>query len=150
MKNNIFYKTSLDFTPNMTDIEEEDICIGCDEWTFVNKLTICKKCAPFTYKCILCEEEKHVTQTFSPNKDGHVHCKKCAACKYCNMEKTGQVWNLECYNPECLFRCPGCEEMKHTRMKNLNSDIYKNVCKDCSKCERCGNQMWDYICKCMV
>ena len=134
----------------MTDYCEEDICIGCDEWTIVNKSTICKKCAPFTHICILCEEEKHVTLTFSPNKDGHVQCKKCAACKYCNIEKTGQGWDLECYNPECLFKCPGCDEMKPTRMKNLLSDIYINVCKDCSKCERCGNQMWDYICRCMV
>lgn len=129
---------------------QEDICLVCDKWTNVNEETICVECALFTHECEICEKTKHKIFMFEPNQDGIAYCKDCAACKYCKKEKTGQGWNLECFNPECLFKCPGCEEMKPTREKNTIGGLYEHVCKDCSRCERCGNQMWDYICRCMV
>ena len=87
---------------------------------------------------------------FEQKENGTAFCKDCAACKYCKKEKTGDQWDLTCLNPECLFKCPGCEEMKPTRLKNMYGGLYKNVCTDCSMCEYCGNQMWDYICSCRV
>jgi hypothetical protein len=132
------------------DFMREDICINCGEWEHVNETTICIKCALHMHKCELCEEIKHITFTFQPNQDGKVRCKNCAECNYCKKEKMGNGWNIECFNPECLFKCPSCDDMKPTRLKNRYGGLYENVCTDCSKCERCGNQMWDYICKCMV
>jgi hypothetical protein len=129
----------------------EDLCIYCDEWTDVNILTqLCKKCAQFTHKCELCEETKHARFTFEPDQDGKVRCKDCTQCRYCKMEKTGDSWNLKCFNPLCIFKCPGCEEIKPTHLKNMYGGLYKDVCMDCSECKRCGCQMWDYICSCRV
>jgi hypothetical protein len=149
-KEDLKQETLKQETLKQEDFMTEDICICCDEWKLVNESTLCINCAPFTHVCELCEETKHMTATFSPNQDGKVHCKDCASCKYCKMEKTGQGWNLECFNPECVFKCPGCDDMKPTREKNTIGGLYEHVCKDCSRCERCGNQMWDYICRCMV
>jgi len=86
---------------------------------------------------------------FEPKENDTVFCKDCAECNYCKKEKTSNEWNIECFNPECLFKCPGCDEMKLTRLKNKYG-LYEHVCTDCSRCERCGHQMWDYICSCRV
>ncbi len=125
-------------------------CIGCDDYTIVDEHDLCEKCSSDVLVCQRCEETKPKKFMFQPNEDGEAHCKDCAECKYCkNEKKTGDLWCLECDNPDCLFYCRGCEEMKHTKLKNENG-LYKDVCTDCSACELCGDQMWDYICRCRV
>ena len=87
---------------------------------------------------------------FEPKENGTVYCKNCVACKYCNKEKTLGKRGFKCVNPTCIFKCPGCDEWKLMRKKNIAGGLYEHVCKDCSSCERCGSQMWDYICGCRV
>ena len=87
---------------------------------------------------------------FEPKENGTIYCKKCVECRYCKEEKIYSGWNFECFNPTCIFKCPGCDEWKPTREKNTQRGLYEDVCTDCSSCERCGSQMWDYICRCRV
>jgi hypothetical protein len=132
------------------DYNEEDLCLCCDNWTNVNKETFCIECAPLIHTCLLCEKTKQKIYIFEPKENDTVFCKDCAECLYCKKEKTGDSWNLKCFNPLCIFKCPGCEEIKPTHLKNMYGGLYEDVCMDCSECKRCGCQMWDYICSCRV
>ena len=43
------------------------------------------------------------------------------------------------------FKCSVCNTTTHI-LNKVDAGLYSDLCIDCTRCERCGEPMWDYEC----